>query len=434
MEALAVVESFDEVEDSPASFGPGFEASSVDEFMFESAPKRFHGGVVIAIGFTARTLAQTPTPAATAPLQPDPSKMPSRPFGKTGVKVPILALGGIFDITANQLILKQALNWGITYWDTAAGYNGGKSESGIGMYFDKHPEARKNIFLVTKAETRNPAELSSSLNESLERMKTDYVDLFFLHALGNDAELNDEMKAWSEKAKADKKIRFFGFSVHRDMETILTAVARRGWIDGVMLRYDFRLMQTDAMRAAIDACMKAGIGLTAMKTQGGRQSTFESEADLKLGGHFIQRGFTAAQAKLKAVWENEKISTICSQMASLNVLNSNIAAALDRTGLTAEDHQALREYAVETRSTFCAGCTRLCEAAVADQARIGDVMRSLMYHHQYGDPQLARETFQQLSETSRRQLAGLDFDAAERACPNRLPIAAMMKEATRLFA
>ena len=53
MEALAVVERFDEVEDCQASLGPSFEAAPVDEFLFEGAPEGFHGGVVIAAGFAA---------------------------------------------------------------------------------------------------------------------------------------------------------------------------------------------------------------------------------------------------------------------------------------------------------------------------------------------------------------------------------------------
>ena len=55
-------------------------------------------------------------------------------------------------------------------------------------------------------------------------------------------------------------------------------------------------MRTDAIKAAMDAATKAGIGLTAMKTQNKSPIATETEADLKLGGHFIQRGFTQQQA------------------------------------------------------------------------------------------------------------------------------------------
>jgi uncharacterized protein len=262
------------------------------------------------------------------------------------------------------------------------------------------------------------------LEESFRRMKTDYIDLFFLHGIGNGDALNNDIKAWAEKAKKANKIKFFGFSTHGNMENTLQAAARLGWVDGIMLKYDFRLMNTDAMKSAIEACAKAGIGLTAMKTQGGGPLKTETEADLKLGGHFVKRGFTDRQAKLKAVWENPEIATICSAMYSTTVLESNVAAAHDKTKLTAADRAALRHYAQATHNGFCAGCTELCEGAVGG-APIGDVMRCLMYHRVYGDHELARETFARLPQVS----GPLDFTRAERMCPHGLPIGQLMRDA-----
>ena len=360
--------------------------------------------------------------------EPAPAALPARTFGKTGVKVPMLALGGIFDIVANQLVLQRALDFGVTYWDTANGYTNGNSEKGIGMYFEKHPEVRKRIFLVSKAGTHDPARLSEMLEESLRRMKTDYIDLYFLHGIGRGEDLTPDVKAWAEKAKAANKIRFFGFSTHGNMENSLQAAAKLGWIDGIMLKYDFRLMSTDNMRAATEACANAGIGLTAMKTQGGGPLRAETDADLKLGGHFIKRGFTDKQAKLKAVWDNSQIAAICSQMSSITVLESNVAAAHDKTKLTAADRAALHRYALETHSQFCAGCTHLCEPA-AGRAPIGDALRCLMYHRVYGDPGLAQETFAGLAHP----VANVDYTAAEAVCPQRLPIARLMREASALL-
>jgi uncharacterized protein len=380
-------------------------------------------------------LAQSGAPPAAAPTGATPAKVPTRPFGKTGVNVSILSLGGIFDITTNQLVVQRALDFGVTYWDTANGYRNGNSEIGIGMFLEKHPNVRKDIFLVTKAGGSRTAEnLTEKLEESLRRMKTDYIDLYFVHGLGNGGELTAEVKDWAEKMKASKKIRFFGFSTHSNMANCLQAAAKLGWIDGIMLKYDYRLMHTDAMRAAVEACAKAGVGLTAMKTQSKDSFNLENEADLKLGGHFVKRGFTEHQAKLKAVWENPSIASICSQMANVTILSANVAAALDKTNLTAADHSALRQYAQANCSGYCAGCSQLCEEAVGHQVPVGDVMRSLMYHRGYDDPSLAREVFAQLPASARAQLSALDYSAAERVCPNHLPIARLMREAEELLA
>lgn len=381
----------------------------------------------------ATVLAQVAAPPA-IPVKPGDTKLPTRTLGRTGVKVSTLALGGMFEIVSNQLQLKQALDWGVTYWDTASGYNGGKSESGIGMYFERNPQVRQSVFLVTKASgSHSVDDMGRSLEQSLERLKTDYVDTFFLHGISSTDALTPEVKAWAEKMKAAKKMRFFGFSTHSNMEQCLTDAARLGWIDVVMLAYNYRVLNTDAMKAAVDAAVKAGIGLTAMKTQGKRQKDEATENQARLLAHFIGRGFTHEQACLKAVWEDQRIATICSQMPNLNILSSNVAAALDKTSLTAADKAALEQYAQATSSSYCAGCTNLCEAALAGRAPVGDVMRSLMYYHGYGDRELARSVFTGFPKETRQRLGVMDYSAAEQVCPRRLPIAALMQEATVLL-
>jgi len=389
-------------------------------------------GTVVGTGTALARLAAPPS-AQAKPQKAVENKVPTRAFGKTGARVSMLALGGIFDITSNQLVLQQALAWGVKYWDTAPGYTGGKSETGIGMFLEKNPQVRKEIFLVTKADKRDPQGMTASLNQSLERMKTAYVDGFFLHGISSGSALNDEIKAWAEKAKADRKIRFFGFSTHSNMEDCLNAAAKLGWIDGIMLTYNCRVMNTDAMKAAVDAAAKAGIGLTAMKTQA-KRTRGDDQADAKLLDHFVQRGFSAEQAKLKAVWETPQIATACSAMYTVSVLSANVAAALDQVKLSAADHAALAGAAADSRSGYCAGCTRLCEGVIAHQAPIGDVMRSLMYYHSYGDRNRAREVFAHVPESTRSRLAEMDFSGAERVCPHRLPIARLMREATELLA
>ena len=98
-------------------------------------------------------------------------QVPQRPFGQSGINVSILSLGGMFNIKSNQIMIKQAMRWGVTYWDTADCYQRG-SEKGIGKYFNKNPEDRKKVFLVTKSDARNPKGMSKLLERSLDKLKT----------------------------------------------------------------------------------------------------------------------------------------------------------------------------------------------------------------------------------------------------------------------
>jgi predicted aldo/keto reductase-like oxidoreductase len=271
--------------------------------------------------------------------------------------------------------------------------------------------------------------MTRHLNKSLERMQTDYIDLFFVHGISGIDEMDDDVKRWGEKAKAAGKIRFFGFSTHSNMEACLRDGARLGWIDGIMLTYNYRLMHTDRMRAAVDACVEAGIGLTAMKTQGGGQVMTQTETELTLAGKFIQKGFTDGQAKMKAVWQNPGIASICSQMPNLSYLSENVAAAVNKTRLSSNDIRLMRKYASETSSDYCAGCTRICEAALPEPLPIGDVMRYLMYSRSYGDPQRAKAQFGRMNARVRQRLAARDYTAAEKQCPQGLRIGRLVAEA-----
>ncbi len=362
--------------------------------------------------------------------------VPVRPFGKTGVEVSSLSLGGIFDIPSNQLVLRRALEWGVTYWDTATSYVGGRSEMGIGKYFEKHPDARKEVFLVTKSGASNPKRMTKHLNRSLERMRTDYIDLFFMHGVSSIGEADDEMKTWGEKAKASGKIRFFGLSTHSNMEECLLGAAKLGWIDGIMMTYNYRLMHTDKMKAAVDACLEAGIGLTAMKTQAGFSwgpIGRESKTASRLTDHFLGKGFTRQQAKLRAVWENSDIASICSEMPNLKILSSNVAAAISKVRLSGVDMKLLERYARETSTGYCAGCTRICESGYRGEAPIGEVMRYLMYNHSYGDCDRARSSFAKLPVDTRKRISALDYSRAERLCPHGMPIGKLMREAAEIL-
>ncbi len=362
-------------------------------------------------------------------------KVPTRPFGKSGIDVSILSLGGMFDISANQIMLKQALRWGVTYWDTADCYNSG-SEAGIGKYFARYPREREKVFLVSKSDAREPDGISRLLDRSLERMNTSYIDLYFIHGISSIEELDDRTRRWAAAAKAQKKIRLFGFSTHSNMEQLLFDAAKLDYIDGIMMTYNYRNMQTKQMSAAVDACVKAGIGLTAMKTQAER-SWFNFGKESKLGDEladrFMKKGLSHEQARLKAVWTDPRISSLCSQMTSMNLLKANVAAAVNPVTLSSTDMQLLKQYAQETSDQYCAGCGHICEASINHRVPISDIMRYHMYCQSYGCADWAKTRFGALTPKVRRRLKSTDFSAAEARCPQQMPIARLMRQALEDF-
>jgi predicted aldo/keto reductase-like oxidoreductase len=216
------------------------------------------------------------------------------------------------------------------------------------------------------------------------------------------------------------------------MEACLQDATKLGWIDGIMLTYNFRVMYTDAMKKAVDACVRSGIGLTAMKTQAtgwGTSTHSLSPTEKDLLDRMQKGGFTPAQAKLKAVWSDDRMASICSYMANMSVLSANISAALDETALSNTDADLFRRYAMETASNYCAGCASNCEPMLHPHIPVSDIMRFLMYRRCYCDDERASAAFDELPESIRSTMARADYSEAEQRCPQGMPIGRLMREA-----
>ena len=362
-------------------------------------------------------------------------QVPRRKLGKTGVDVPCMSLGS--NRLDNQIILRNAFQWGVNYWDTANSYMGGNSELNIGKYLSKNPDARKELFIVSKASgAKSVTDVQDRFQTSLKRMNIKYIDLYYgVHGLSDSVQLTNELRQWVKNAKKQKLIRFFGFSTHKNMAQNLFAAAKLRWIDVIMTSYNFRLMQDEKMQAAVEACHKAGIGLIAMKTLGRRSGhKVETEEDKKLVSQFLQRGFTEDQAKIKVVLQDKRINSACVGMNDVALLISNVAAVLDKTTLTQADIEAFKQYARATCSGYCAGCANICDSALPQTPYISEVMRYLMYYNSYAEKDRARKLFAQIPSEARNKLLSADYGLAEARCPQHLPIAKLMAEAVSKLA
>lgn len=355
-------------------------------------------------------------------------QVPRRILGKTGASVPILLMGAGMKLdTRFDPKLAEALRWGVNYIDAADCYSGGTCEPAVASFHTK-AGVRKDVWITSKSDAHDPRGFEKTVGQSLEKLQTDWVDMYFLHGLKDATFLSDDLKVVVERLKKEGKIHHFGFSCHDgNVPELLNKAAALGWVDTVMFRYNFRQYGNKELNAAIDAAHGANVGLIAMKTQGS-EASFQDEWK-KFEGTGKWNKF---QAVLKAVWADERITAAVSHMDSLEKLKENVAAALDRTELGALDVKALEEYASATRGRACDGCDHLCGAAVAAPVRIGTTMRCLMYHDAYGDPEKARSTFAKLPAEA-RQLAGVDFRGANAACPHGVDVAAHMERAARLF-
>ena len=360
--------------------------------------------------------------------------IPQRTLGKTGAKVPVYSFGVMFNTVENQIALRKAHSMGVNYWDTANGYSGGNSELGIGKFFKASPELRKDIFLVTKASGADSVKgIEERLQKSLERMNTNYIDLYYgVHGLSKpETELNADLAAWAESAKKRGLIRYFGFSTHTNMAACLQAAAKVDYIDAIMTSYNFRLMQDKDMLDAVEACSKKNIGLIAMKVMAQK---VEGQEYPEFVNHFTKKGFTEGQAKLKAVLTDQRIATACIGGPELENIILNVAAVQDKTQLSADDMEFLKQYAAADCGGYCAGCSQICENALTADVPVRDIMRYLMYYNNHSYRDEAKMLYAQLPADVKNRLLTIDYTKAQNACPQKLPIASLISQAVQKLA
>lgn len=368
----------------------------------------------------------TLAPAASAWAAP--GDLPLVTLGKTGQKIPALGMGTSWSLQPS--FVQAALAAGIRYIDCSESYEGGACEKVLGEVFARTGR-RKDVYMVTKNSRakRNPAAYEQRLNASLERLQTDYVDCYYLHGVdGREISLlhDPAVKAAFEKLKRSGKIRFCGLSCHdRRLPEIVTAAAECGWIDQIMIQYNYRTMNGDAIRRALDKAAKADLGLVAMKTQGGAGSFPEANGSPKFQ-EFVDKGFKKQQAAIKTVLAEGRMHAVVSEMTNRDQLRDNIAAAANPK-LSSRDRQLLEEHRQATAHLYCHGCGHHCEPAAGGVA-VAEILRYLRYDEVYGKRTRARELYRALPLEA-RDIARADLAAAQAACPHGLPIADLLRRA-----
>ena len=167
--------------------------------------------------------------------------IPTRVFGKTGESLTIIGqAGGRFPLISKEeakAVVRKAYDLGINYFDNAHGYWDGRSEE---VYGDVLPPFRKHIFMTTKSVKRTRKEAEEELHLSLKRLKTDYVDLWQIHAVN---ELEEVQKVFApggaieafEAAKKAGKCRFIGFTGHHDPDVHLAFLKAYDKYDTILM-------------------------------------------------------------------------------------------------------------------------------------------------------------------------------------------------------
>lgn len=217
--------------------------------------------------------AETATEAPLQPVQGVSEPLPHRVLGKTGERVPVLGLGtapggmGLSDFDAVDVI-HVAIDHGITYLDTAPGYVRAQIQLSEVL-----SDRRDEVFLVTKTLANTAAEVQAILEQSLTDMKTDTVDLTFVHSVGSlDPErilAKDGALAGLREAQKRGLTRFVGFTAHHKTSHALRLLAEAE-LDAVMFAMNYVDRHTyDFQGEPLSLARAKHLGVAAMKVFGG---------------------------------------------------------------------------------------------------------------------------------------------------------------------
>lgn len=199
--------------------------------------------------------------------------IPTTTFGRTGIKVSIIAQGGARmdlhpDVQSAAAHVRKVYDLGITYFDCARAYWDGRSEEAYGIGL---AGLRKNVFLTTKTLKRTAADVTKDLETSLRLLKTDHVDLWQVHAVQNQDDIDKilgpggAMEAF-EAAKKAGKCRFIGFTGHYDPEVHAALLKAYDKWDTVLMPVhaaDHAYLSFE--KTALPVAVERGVGVQAIK-------------------------------------------------------------------------------------------------------------------------------------------------------------------------
>ncbi len=295
-----------------------------------------------------------------------------RTLGKTGLKVTVVGMG-VMNCSDPAVVLR-AFDLGINFFDTADCYMWGRNEEMVGKVFQGK---RDRVLIQTKVHPNEEKKMQASVERSLRRLKTDYVDVLVWHGHSHPEEVSDtRLHEFMMKMKKEGKARFTGFSAHSRMAALLREAAKLDHHDVALVSYNFT--HSKELKEAVALAAKSGIGIVAMKTQAGGYKKEKME------------GLSPHQAALKYVLMDQNVSVAVPGATTVGEIEES--GAVMGTPFSTGNVDELKQYHAFLQGricTLCGGCSGECPHDVPYR----DLLRAVMYHDGYQSDLLAKKVF-----------------------------------------
>jgi len=366
--------------------------------------------------------------------------MELRKMEKLGIETSLLGFGcmrfptnteGKIDREKAQEMLDKAIAAGVNYIDTAYPYHNGESELFVGEALKKYDRA--SYYLATKLPVwfvKSVEDVDKYFNEQLEKLQTDYVDFYLLHAMG--------LSRWKEmvelgvverleELKAEGKIRYLGFSFHDSYEAFEEMLCARDW--------DFCQIQLNYMDTNEQAGMKGyklaeerNIPLVIMEPiKGGMLANFG--ADIKKKFAELDPDASVASFALRWVGTLPNIKVVLSGMSTMEQVEDNLKTFVDFKPLSEEEAKGIDEIVNIINSRVQNGCTGCgycmpCPAGV----NIPKNFRVWNTYHMYQSYDAVRWNWETEMKDCEKAKNCVECGMCEAACPQALNIREDLKK------
>lgn len=345
--------------------------------------------------------------------------------------------GKIDKILATQMI-HYAIDNGVNYIDTAYPYHKGNSEEFVGQVLKGG--YREKVYLATKLPcwlTNSYDEFEKYLDEQLERLQTDYIDFYLLHALSEKTwkKIYDlKILDFLDEAKNKGKIKYAGFSFHDDLNVFKDIIDSYSW-DFCQIQLNYMDRQYQAGLEGMKYAAEKDISLVIMEPiKGGKLSDASKEIVSIWDKNDIKR--TPAEWALRWVYNLEEVSVVLSGMSTMEHVVENVKTAQDAiaNSLTVKELGLIDEVTDIYVQNIKVGCTS-CEYCLPcpQKVEIPDIFELYNNVYVYGTEKESRNSYNRFIELKVDASNCVECALCESACPQNLNIIESLKDADKIL-
>jgi len=369
-------------------------------------------------------------------------------FGNTGIKVSKLGFGamrlpmvekdGEKDVDYDRAVkmIREAIDLGVNYIDTAPYYCEKKSEIAVGKALKDG--YREKVYLSTKnpIENESGADWRKRLEKSLKKLDTDYIDFYHMwgiswEAYQNKIDVENGPIEAAYQAKEDGLIKHISFSFHDDAENLFKLIDT-GHFETMLVQYN---LLDRSNEEAINYAQEKGMGVVVMGPVGGGRLGAPSTKLDKL----MDSSTSTVETALRFVFSNQNVNIALSGMENIDMVRENVEIASNPDPLSENelaDVKAMLEQNQKLADLYCTGCEYClpCPQGV----KIPKVFELMNYHRVYDLTDYAREEYKKLikseKEDEKAADACVECGICEEKCPQNIEIIEQLKESHKALA